>query len=252
MNNVYMMRRTPKVAKPADLSAVIVAGSGGAGTTTTVYGLATALALGTGRSVSAVDATTDGGNLLRRAGATTISSAIRNHDSRRSSAGVTVIGTAGDHAVDPAIVDELLAGRDSARIHDVGTALRSRRLSPLLKSGVALVVVSPARAEPLHRMRDALDWLTQAYGREVLADTVVVVSHQSPSSPVDLDPIRAALSPLVAGFVEVAYDPALARPGVLEHEHLAPATLDSWMDALDAIGSLIPSTDTQSDSEELA
>ncbi|NKS10442.1 hypothetical protein GS580_05660 [Rhodococcus hoagii] len=50
------------MAQPEKVSAVVVAGSGGAAATTTAFGLATALRLGTGKEVSAVDATSDGGN----------------------------------------------------------------------------------------------------------------------------------------------------------------------------------------------
>ena len=50
---------------------------------------------------------------------------------------VLVIGH-GD-ATDTALVDSLLADRRLARIHDVGTALRSRRLAPLIEAGAAIV-----------------------------------------------------------------------------------------------------------------
>ena len=244
MSNVVAIRRTPKVSDPETVSAIIVAGSGGAATTTTAFGLATALRVGTGKAVSAVDATTDGGNLLTRTGVGAIDPArtIRQLDSRMAvtSSGVVIVGS-GDsgHGTDPALVDELLAARHSARFFDVGTALRSPRLAPLIESGASLVVVAPARAEPLSRMRAAVQWLISRYGPTTLGTTIVVVSHQQPTPLVDLTPIRDALAPRVAGFVEVPFDSALTTPGVLDHRRLAPATVDAWTDALDVLGAVM-------------
>lgn len=243
MSNVVSLRRIPRVPEPERISAVVVAGSGGAATTTTAYGLATALRLGTGTEVSAVDATSDGGNLLSRAGFESVDPArvIRQFENRMAltTAGVVVVGGSHGRPTDPAIVDELLAARHNARIHDVGTALRSPRLTPLIRSGAALVVVAPARSEPLSRLRDALTWVMSTYGAQVLGASVVVVSHQMPNSPVDLGPIREALAPRVAGFVEVPFDSALAQPGVLDHRAIATSTLDAWTDALDVVGGLL-------------
>lgn len=250
MSNVVSLRRVPNMPEPERVSAVVVAGSGGAATTTTAYGLATALRLGTGNEVSAVDATSDGGNLLSRTGFEVVdpTRSIRQFESRMAltSAGVVVVGGSDGQPSDPAIVDELLAARHSARVHDVGTALRSPRLAPLIRSGAALVMVAPARSEPLSRMRDALTWVMSAYGARVLGEAIVVVSHQMPDAPVDLGPIRDALSPRVAGFVEVPFDTALAQPGVLDHRRLAPSTLDAWTDALDVIGGLLSAPDGRS------
>lgn len=255
MSNVVSLRRTPKVTDPDRVSAAVVAGSGGAATTTTAYGLATALRLGTGREVSVVDATSDGGNLLARAGfeAITASRAIRQFESRMAltTAGVVVVGGGDGPPTDAAIVDELLAARHSARIHDVGTALRSPRLAPLIRSGAALVMVAPARSEPLSRLREALTWVMSVHGARVLSEAIVVVSHQMPEAPVDLRPIREALAPRVAGFVEVPFDSALAHPGILDHRSISVPTLDAWTDALDVIGGLLvrPSPGASVDSE---
>ncbi|WFR72335.1 hypothetical protein P9209_28900 [Prescottella defluvii] len=250
MSNVVSLRRVPNMPEPERVSAVVVAGSGGAATTTTAYGLATALRLGAGKEVSAVDATSDGGNLLSRTGFEVVDQArsIRQFESRMAltSAGVVVVGGSEGQPSDPAIVDELLAARHSARVHDVGTALRSPRLAPLIRSGAALVMVAPARSEPLSRMRDALTWVMSAYGAQVLSEAIVVVSHQMPDAPVDLGPLRGALSPRIAGFVEVPFDAALAQPGVLDHRRLAPSTIDSWTDALDVIGGLLSRADGRS------
>ncbi|TBV84294.1 hypothetical protein, partial [Lysinibacillus sp. OL1] len=110
------------------------------------------------------------------------------------------------------------------------------------------VVVAPARTEPLSRMREAMKWLMATYGAATLEDTIVVISHQMPRSPVNLAPIKAALTPQIAGYVEVPFDPALARPGVIDHRELAASTLDAWTDALDVLGSLkAPATAENSD-----
>lgn len=259
MNNVVSIRRAPSIAEPAKVAALVVAGSGGAAATTTTYGLATALRLGTGKDVTAVDSTTDGGNLFTRVGVGAVGPArsIDGLNSRMAvtSSGMVVVGS-GDYGqtTDPAMVDMLLSSRDTARFYDVGTALRSPRLAPLLQSGAALVVVAPARSEPLSRMRSAMQWLSSTYGHGILEDTIVLVSHQMPNSPVDLAPIRDALEPRIAGFVEVPFDPELARPGIIDHRRLSSATIDAWTDALDVLGSLASasSVETSHSTGELA
>ena len=252
MSNVVPIRRTPKVAEPEKVSAMVVAGSGGASTTTTTFGLATALRLGTGKDITAVDSTSDGGNLLSRTRFRAVdpSRSIDSLSARmaETTSGMVVVGSSHHgHSADPMMVDLLLEGRASARVHDVGTALRSPRLTPLIQSGAALVVVAPARSEPLSRMREAMNWLKSTFGPDTLGETIVVVSHQMPTSPVELAPIRAALAPQIAGFVEVPFDPVLARPGVIDHRRLSTATIDAWTDALDVLGTLSPQSDTRRD-----
>ncbi|MBD8055603.1 hypothetical protein [Rhodococcus ruber] len=257
MNNVVAFRRSPKLEQPEYLSAIVVAGSGGAAATTTCFGLATALRLGTDVQVAAIDGTFGGGNLLDRAGVEPIdhTRAIRQLGSRMavSSAGAVVVGHG--ESSDSVLVDSLLADRNLARIHDVGTAVRSRRLAPLLEAGAAIVVATAPRAEPLARMRSALEWLIGTYGRGVLARTVVSISHQMPHRLVDLAPIREHLAPLVAGFVEVPFDAALARPGTVDHRRLSVASIDAWTDVLDAFGRIEAGhqdTDQQAGTGELA
>jgi len=240
MNNVVALRRSPKIDHPEQVSAIVVAGSGGAAATTTCFGLATALRLGTAAEVAAIDGTSDGGNLLERVGVEPIdpTRAIRQLASRMavSSAGAVVVGHG--EATDTVLVDSLLADRQLARIHDVGTALRSRRLAPLIEAGAGagIVIVAPPRSEPLARMRAGLEWLVTTYGRDVLARTVVSISHQMPQRLVDLAPIREHLAPLVAGFVEVPFDATLARPGTVDHRRLSVESIDAWTEVLDALG----------------
>lgn len=257
MNNVVAFRRSPKIGQPEQVSAIVVAGSGGAAATTTCFGLATALRLGTDVQVAAIDGTFGGGNLLDRVGVEPIdpSRAIRQLGSRMalSTAGAVVVGHG--ESSDSVLVDSLLADRHLARIHDVGTALRSRRLATLIEAGAAIVVVAPARSEPLSRMRDGLEWLMRTYGPDVLSRTVVSISHQLPQRLVDLTPIREALTPLTAGFVEVPFDASLARPGTVDHRHLSVASIDAWTDVLDALGRIEAGhhdTDHRAGTEELA
>lgn len=236
-NNVVALRKT-NIDYPQHMSAVIVAGSGGASSTTTTFGLATALRLATGTEVAAIDGTSDGGNLLdrTRTGPIDHPRAIRQLRSRMavSSAGVVVVGHSGGG--DPALVDGLFADRDAARFHDVGPGLFTGRLTGLIESGAAVVVVSPVRAEPLSRMRTALTRLIEVHGSDILSRTVVVLSHQSPEIIVDPTPICQALAPRLAAFVEVPFDEVLARPGRLDHRQLSAATLEAWADVLDALG----------------
>lgn len=254
MSNVVPIRRTPKVAEPQKVAAMVVAGSGGASATTTAFGLATALRLGTGENVTAVDSTSDGGNLLSRARFRAVSPArsidgLHSHMAETTS-GMVVVGSApSGQTSDPAMVDLLLQSRGSARIYDVGTALRSPRLAPLIESGATIVVVCPPRAEPLSRMRSAMQWLRATYGPTVLGEVIVVISHQTPDALVDLSPVRDALSATAAGFLEVPFDPVLARPGALDHRSLAASTIDAWIDVLDVLGPLTPAVSIQQDEQ---
>lgn len=239
MNNVVALRRTPKLADPEQVSAIVVAGSGGAAATTTTYGLATALRVGSGVGVAAVDGTSDGGNLLERVGVEAIGPdrVIRQLESSMavSTAGVVVVGH-GAATSSSLLVDGLLADRQFARVHDVGLALRSPRMKPLIEAGSGIVVVAPARSEPLSRTRSALEWLVNTYGRDVLSRTVITISHQMPQRLVDLTSIREALEPITAGVVEVPFDEVLARPGSLNHTTLSVGVMDAWTDVLDALG----------------
>lgn len=238
MSNVVALRRALKIGDPEQFSAIVVAGSGGAASTTTTYGLATALRLVATVDVAAVDGTSDGGNLLDRVGVGAVDSAraIRQLGSRMavSSAGVVVVGH-GDGS-DTTLVDGLLANCSLARIHDVGSSLRSRRLSPLIEVGAGIVVTAPARSEPLSRMREALEWLMRTYGHDVLSRTVVTISHQMPHRLVDLTSIRDALTPRTAGFVEIPFDAALAKPGALDHRSLSAEVIEAWTGVLNALG----------------
>lgn len=242
-SRIVTLMRAPQISSPASLSAVVVAGSGGASSTTTAYGLSTALRLGTGCEVSLVDATTDGGNLLARTAAAAVTPAqrLRQFDDAMAltSAGAIVVGATEEGPVgDPALIDELLAVRGCARVYDAGTALRTARLTRLIDSGPPLVVTAPVRAEPLARLRDALKWLTATYGGDFLSETVVVLSHQAPKPMVEVSRVREALSSRTAAVVEVPFDPVLSRPGVLDHTRISRATFDAWTDVLDILGSL--------------
>ncbi|WP_155291637.1 hypothetical protein [Rhodococcoides fascians] len=237
---------------PERVSIVIGAGSGGAGATTIALGVAHTLA--ESLPVAAVDATSDGGDLFDRAAArplpdTSITAAIPA-SSAASTGGIVLCGSAslstnrfGDHhfgagefdhepharRADPAqssdlmLLDSILSSRGVARVFDLGTAVDAPRAAALRRHAL-LVLAAPVRAQPLTRLRTVLDRLRWTHGREALAGTVVVLTHTVPGSVVDLAPIRAALTPLVAGLIEVPFDPVLAAPGLLDHRQIAPAT----------------------------
>ncbi|MGB7235547.1 MAG: hypothetical protein WBD41_06120 [Rhodococcus sp. (in: high G+C Gram-positive bacteria)] len=249
---VTPLRPTPPTLSPEQVSIVIGAGSGGAGATTIALGVAHTLA--ERLPVAAVDATSDGGDLFDRAAArplpdTSITAAIPA-SSAASTGGIVLCGSAslptgsfeahhfdaggqgdGSHArrVDPAqssdlmLLDSILSSRGVARVFDVGTAVDAPRAAALRRHAV-LVLAAPVRAQPLTRLRTVLDRLRWTHGHEALAKTVVVLTHTVPGSVLDLEPIRVALTPLVAGVIEVPFDPVLAAPGLLDHRQIAPGT----------------------------
>ncbi len=249
---VTPLRPTPPTPSPEQVSIVIGAGSGGAGATTIALGVAHTLA--ERLPVAAVDATSDGGDLFDRAAArplpdTSITAAIPA-SSAASTGGIVLCGSASlptgsfedqhigadgvdrePHArrVDPAqssdlmLLDSILSSRGVARVFDVGTAVDAPRAAALRRHAV-LVLAAPVRAQPLTRLRTVLDRLRWTHGHEALARTVVVLTHTVPGTVLDLEPIRAALTPLVAGVIEVPFDPVLAAPGLLDHRQIAPDT----------------------------
>lgn len=245
MRNLVTLYRPPQLSRPQRLSALVIAASGGAGSTTTAYGLATALRLGAVCEVALVDATSDGGNLLARTGSGAVDQprVLRPYaDSMAvTSSGVVVVGADEGPLPDPALADELLDTRGSARIHDAGTAMRAPRMIRLIDSGLPVVLTAPARAEPLARLRDTVRCLASAYGTEFLKEVVVVLSHQTPSVAVDLTRVRESLTARTAGVVEVPFDPALAQAGALDHARISPATLNAWTDVLDLLAPIVES-----------
>mgnify|MGYP005991778209 CR=1 FL=1 len=244
---VTALRPTP-TPTPEQVSIVVGAGSGGAGATTIALGLAHTLA--ERLSVAAVDATSDGGDLFDRAAArpltdTSITAAIPA-SSAASTGGIVLCGSAslpssrfddadftgpdtGHRRVDPAqssdllLLDSVLSSRGVARVFDLGTAVDAPRAAALRRRAL-LVLAAPVRAQPLTRLRTVLDRLRWTHGHQALAGTVVVLTHTVPGSVLDLEPIRAALTPLLAGLIEVPFDPILAAPGLLDHRQIAPPT----------------------------
>lgn len=245
----------PEAGRPV----LVVGGCGGAGTTTTVLGLAAELAV-TGVPTAAVDATAAGGDL-----------ALRGADSRLQPISLQgwLYGTGSD---DPAPLAESMslastgAGilwRDASPlrrrasylnvgrvvsaagytpVYDGGAPITARQLLPLLEDpDVALVLAIPARADAVNRLRVTLEWLDDELGaREdgpgtgIVAETTIVVSHQTGySEPEVAEHLRDNLAGWVRDVLEIPYDPLLARGELITHGDLAADTRKAYAHLLD-------------------
>lgn len=244
---------------PAPEPILVVGGCGGAGTTTTALGLAAEMAV-TGVAAVAVDATPAGGDL-----------ALRGADERLRpiSLQAWIYGRGFD---DPAPLPECMsvastgAGilwRDASplrrrasylnvaralsvggytAVYDGGAPITARQLRPLLEDpAIALVLTIPARADAVNRLRVTLEWLDDELGDRddgpgagVVAETTIVVSHQSGASePQVAEHLRENLSGWVRDVVEIPYDAALARGELITHADLADDTRKAYAALLD-------------------
>ncbi|MFF0544324.1 MinD/ParA family protein [Nocardia thailandica] len=265
--SVVTLRRRPEDDEPADRvdggglrrPILVVGGCGGAGTTTTVLGLAAELAAD-GTPTVAVDATAAGGDL-----------ALRGADEHLHPINLQswVYGRGGD---EPAPLHECLSRstsgfgllwRDSAPlrrratyltvaraldnegctpVYDGGHPIAGRQLRPLLDDAeIALVLTIPARVDAANRLRVTLEWLDDHYGDDgtgVVGDTTIVVSHQySRDDSRVAEHLREHLAGWVRDVVEIPYDPHLARGELVRHAELAARTRAAYGSLLAGVAS---------------
>ncbi|MEV0769324.1 MinD/ParA family ATP-binding protein [Nocardia salmonicida] len=238
---------------------LVVGGCGGAGTTTTVLGLAAELVTA-GATTVAVDATAAGSDI-----------ALRGADKHLHPVNLQswVYGRGDD---EPAPLEECLSRSTSGfgllwrdatplrrratfltvaraldtggytAVYDGGNPIAGRQLRPLLDDAdIALVLAIPARVDAANRLRVTLEWLDDHYGDDgagVVADTTIVVSHQySHDDSRVAEHLREHLSGWVREVVEIPYDPHLARGELVRHAELAEATRSAYAGLLAGVAS---------------
>ncbi|MEV0545715.1 hypothetical protein AB0H98_02775 [Nocardia salmonicida] len=238
---------------------LVVGGCGGAGTTTTVLGLAAELVTA-GATTVAVDATAAGSDI-----------ALRGADKHLHPVNLQswVYGRGDD---EPAPLEECLSRSTSGfgllwrdatplrrratfltvaraldtggytAVYDGGNPIAGRQLRPLLDDAdIALVLAIPARVDAANRLRVTLEWLDDHYGDDgagVVADTTIVVSHQySLDDSRVAEHLREHLSGWVREVVEIPYDPHLARGELVRHAELAEATRSAYASLLAGVAS---------------
>ncbi|KZM75531.1 hypothetical protein [Nocardia terpenica] len=222
---------------------LVVGGCGGAGATTTALGLAAAVATTTDYDAVAVDATATGGDLgLRGADElmrpVSMQSWLAGIDSGTTSVSREVLSCSSsgagllwrDEAPLPkrttvATAAQLLTLSGYFGVYDGGYPVSSRHLLPLIADGrTCLVLTIPARADAANRMGASLQWLDDNLGGDVVADTTVVVSHQSPDTGPVADRLRRHLAGWVRDVLEVPFDPHLTSGLAISVDQLTPAT----------------------------
>lgn len=235
---------------PVQRPILVVGGCGGAGTTTTVLGIAGEMAASGLRTV-AVDGTFAGSDLALR-GADEHLSPIslqawlygRGDDEpaplkdclSRATSGIGLLWR------DPAPLRRRATYLTVARaigesgytpVYDGGNPIASRHLRSLLEDAdIALVLAIPARADAANRLRVTLEWLDDQFGAAgdgpgggIVGDTTIVVSHQLPGVDSRVaDHLRGHLDGWVREIVEIPYDAHLARGELVRHNELATET----------------------------
>lgn len=241
----------PATARPI----LVIGGCGGAGTTTTVLGLAGERSAAE-VSTLAVDATAAGGDLALR-GADEHLSPIslqswlygRGDDApaplqecvSRASSGVGLLWR--DAAplrrrASYVTVARAVAQEGFTPVYDGGSPVTGLQLRPLLADAdIALVLTIPARPDAANRLRVALEWLDDEFGGGV-ADTTIVVSHQLPDNGSEVvEHLRDHLAGWVHEVREIPYDPHLARGELVQRNELAAATRRAYRTLLTTVAS---------------
>lgn len=256
-------RRASQSDDPAEPRPILVVGGcGGAGTTTTVLGLAGERSAAE-VSTLAVDATAAGGDLALR-GADEHLSPIslqswlygRGDDEpaplqecvSRASSGVGLLWR--DAAplrrrASYVTVARAVAQEGYTPVYDGGHPVAGLQLRPLLADAdIALVLTIPARPDAANRLRVALEWLDDEFGgglgREgsIVADTTIVVSHQLPDNGSEVvRHLRDHLAGWVHEVCEIPYDPHLAHGELVRRNELAAATRRAYRTLLATVAS---------------
>ncbi|WP_410872185.1 MinD/ParA family protein [Nocardia sp. A7] len=238
---------------------LVVGGCGGAGTTTTVLGLAAQLVIA-GATTVAVDATAAGSDIALRGAdkhlhPVNLQSWVygRGDDEpapledclSRSTSGFGLLWRDATPLRRRATFLTVARALDSGgytAVYDGGNPIAGRQLRPLLDDAdIALVLAIPARVDAANRLRVTLEWLDDHYGDDgagVVADTTIVVSHQySHDDSRVAEHLREHLSGWVREVVEIPYDPHLARGELVRHAELAEATRSAYASLLAGVAS---------------
>ncbi|MBO0882730.1 MAG: hypothetical protein J2P17_20830 [Mycobacterium sp.] len=260
-------RPAGRTVESGQRSVLVVGGCGGAGTTTTVLGLAGELGM-TGERVLAVDATPAGGDLALRGADTRLhpislqswlygrgdgEAAPVDECMSRASSGMGLLwrdaaplrGRASYRTVARA-----LTAQGYRAIYDGGSPIAARQLRPLLDDvDIALVLSIPARADAANRLRVTLEWLDDEFGDAettpddddphggIVGDTTIVISHQQPGSNSEIaQHLRENLADWVRDIVEIPYDPHLARGELVRSVDMAESTRAAYLRLLDEVG----------------
>ncbi|MFC8529374.1 hypothetical protein [Nocardia sp. NPDC057227] len=242
---------------------LVVGGCGGAGTTTTVLGLAGARAAG-GTPTVAVDATAAGGDLALRGAdehlhPISLQSWLygRGDDEpaplkeclSRASSGIGLLWR--DEAPLRRRATYLTVARAVSQagftaVYDGGSPIAARQLRPLLDDAeIALVLAIPSRTDAANRLRVTLEWLDDQFGAAdegpgggIVGDTTIVVSHQLPDSDSRVaEHLREHLAGWVHEIREIPYDPHLARGELVQHGELAETTRAAYDELLRSVAS---------------
>lgn len=231
-------------------STVVLGACGGAGATTTALGLANTAAAD-GASIVAVDTTPAGGDIAERGADSMMSDTSLEKLLKLAAGGPLrddIFGGACSHTgvgarilhrngnqmathIEYRAVDEYLRSRAAIAVYDAGHRPRAAYLTALLGDSLTPIVLAvPCRADAFNRLRAALESISSTFGEPGLARTVVAVSNQDSAGwQVDVKALRQYLDGRVWGVEEIPYDPHLGMGIVIDHNELAPATVEAYL-----------------------
>jgi MinD-like ATPase involved in chromosome partitioning or flagellar assembly len=235
---------------------LIVGGCGGAGVTTTAWGIASA-ALEAGRAPQPiiVDATASGGDLAARTSdahesPATAQSWLQLRDapaaaciedcSSRTSLGVRVLSRDASNLpwrATFATVSTLLSAAGYTPFFDGGAPAWGRQLSVLLADpGVRPLIVIPARADAANRLRGTLDWMDREIGSDAMRSAAIVVTRQTGVEDSTVaEHLRKWLAGAIGPVTEIPYDAHLAIGHTLTWGRLNERTRDVFGRLLAAV-----------------
>lgn len=232
---------------------LIIGGCGGAGATTTAWGLASA-ALESGRVAQpvVVDATASGGDLGSRASdahesPATVQSWLQLREAptaaciedcaSRTSLGVRLFSRDATNLpwrATFATISSLLSAAGYTPFFDGGAPAWARQLTTLLSDpGVRPLIVIPARADAANRLRGTLDWMDREIGSDAMSSAAIAVTRQTGVEDSTVaEHLRKWLTGAVGPVTEIPYDAHLAKGHTLTWGRLTERTREAYLQLL--------------------
>ena len=231
---------------------LLIGGCGGAGATTTTWGLASAAARAARPVI--VDATPWGGDVASRASdahesPATVQTWLQLRDAptsacidectSRTSVGVRIMARDASHLpwrATFATVSSLLNTAGYTPFFDGGAPVWGRQLTALLADPIVRpLIVIPARADAANRLSRTLDWMDREIGADAMASAAIAVARQTGVDDATVaNHLRKWLAGAVGPVTEIPYDAHLAKGQTLTWSRLNERTREAYAQLLSA------------------